>query len=181
MVDRIPLVTRDEFEALQMTPGPRGLRGLTGPQGEVGEGLVILGELASEAELPAGLTVTDAGDAYLIGGNLFVWDGAVWNNVGAVRGPEGPAGSDADVTAHEAATDPHPQYDDSDSITTAVSAHDTGGPTSHIDKPVMWVAISDGVFVDVGNVDIYVVPNASWSLPSLTGLPDGTLIFRVEP
>lgn len=31
----------------------------------------------------------------------------VWTNRGSVRGP---AGSDADVTAHEAASDPHSQY-----------------------------------------------------------------------
>lgn len=29
---------------------------------------------------------------------------------GGIQGPQGPAGSDADVTGHEAAADPHPQY-----------------------------------------------------------------------
>lgn len=33
-----------------------------------------------------------------------------WNPIADLTGPAGPPGSDADVTAHEAAGDPHPQY-----------------------------------------------------------------------
>jgi microcystin-dependent protein len=31
-------------------------------------------------------------DAYLIGGDLYIWDGTDWNNVGQIQGPTGPTG-----------------------------------------------------------------------------------------
>lgn len=70
--------------------GPRGNTGLTGPQGPVGEGVAILGEKASEADLPAN-PVT--GDAWLIGDDLYIFNGTAWQNVGPVRGPKGDTGA----------------------------------------------------------------------------------------
>lgn len=64
------------------------------------------------------------------------------------------------------------------SVGTAVSNHNTEGATAHTGKPMMRVASSDGVFGVPGSVDIYVIPNATWALPPLTGQPNGTLIFR---
>jgi len=69
--------------------GPQGDIGPQGPQGEPGTGLNILGTLASEAELPP---TGNTGDAYLISGDLYVWSGASWENVGQIQGPEGPQG-----------------------------------------------------------------------------------------
>jgi putative heme iron utilization protein len=46
-----------------------------------------LGTLASESELPA---LGDSGDAYIIGQNLYVWDGDPdWKNVGQIVGETG--------------------------------------------------------------------------------------------
>lgn len=70
-------------------PGPRGLVGPQGPQGETSAAVSILGELANEAALPSGAAT---GDAYLIADDLHVWDGAEWDNVGPIRGPQGQAG-----------------------------------------------------------------------------------------
>jgi len=29
------------------------------------------------------------GDAYVVNGNLYVWDGLRWNNIGGIKGPAG--------------------------------------------------------------------------------------------
>lgn len=70
--------------------GPRGATGLKGDKGDVGEGLAILGEKATEQDLP-----TDAvtGDGWLVGDDLYVYTGTQWQNVGPVRGPKGDTGA----------------------------------------------------------------------------------------
>lgn len=70
--------------------GPRGLQGIQGEKGEVGAGLTILGSKANEGELPASPAV---GDAWLIGDDLYVYNGTAWQNVGPVRGPKGDTGA----------------------------------------------------------------------------------------
>lgn len=58
--------------------GIQGERGFVGPKGDTGIGLSVLGSLTSEDELP--LTAA-LGEAYLIGGKLFVWVGSGWETV----------------------------------------------------------------------------------------------------
>lgn len=70
--------------------GPQGPQGETGPQGAAGAGLNILGTLATEGDLPL---TGNAGEAYLIAGDLWVWSGSDWVNAGQVQGPQGPAGA----------------------------------------------------------------------------------------
>ena len=75
--------------------GPQGPTGATGPQGEIGptgaagSGVAILGSLDDPGELPPSGSL---GDAYLIHGDLWVWDGTQWDNVGNIQGPIGPTG-----------------------------------------------------------------------------------------
>jgi hypothetical protein len=69
--------------------GPAGPAGPQGDKGDVGTGLEIVGTVASQSALPATGTT---GDAYLIGGDLFVWTGAAWTNAGPVQGPKGDKG-----------------------------------------------------------------------------------------
>ena len=71
-------------------PGPQGPIGPQGPAGPQGTGLTIIGSVASPAQLPPSGAI---GDAYLIAGNLYVWDGVTWNNVGSVQGPAGADGA----------------------------------------------------------------------------------------
>ena len=59
---------------------------LEGPQGPVGEGLNIIGSLNDPADLP---TSANTGDAYIINGDMWIYDGTTWNNVGNVVGPQG--------------------------------------------------------------------------------------------
>jgi hypothetical protein len=76
--------------------GPTGSTGFTGPTGPTGppgvdgSGISILGTLANSSLLPdPGVNINDA---YLIGGDLYIWDGTDWNNVGQIQGPTGPTG-----------------------------------------------------------------------------------------
>lgn len=65
-----------------------------GPQGTPGTGVTILGSYATEEELKAAHPTGTAGDAYLIGGNLYVWSASTseWENVGNIQGPQGEPG-----------------------------------------------------------------------------------------
>jgi hypothetical protein len=69
--------------------GPQGPQGPKGDKGDVGTGLEIVGTVASESALP---TSGATGDAYLVGGDLFVWTGAAWTDAGPVLGPKGDKG-----------------------------------------------------------------------------------------
>lgn len=77
-------------------PGPKGDKGDQGPegpqgtQGPAGTGINIRGSRASVNDLPTG--GMEVGDAYLINGELHIWDGDSFNNVGNIQGPEGPMG-----------------------------------------------------------------------------------------
>ena len=70
--------------------GPQGEQGPQGPKGEDGKSVTIKGSKESEAELPQ--SDNTIGDGYIINGDLHVWDGSKWNNVGKIQGPQGPQG-----------------------------------------------------------------------------------------
>lgn len=69
--------------------GPQGPQGEKGEQGNDGTSLNILGTKESEADLPLS---AEKNDAYLINGEMWVFDGTNWNNVGKIQGPQGPQG-----------------------------------------------------------------------------------------
>lgn len=70
--------------------GPIGPEGNTGPQGIQGEpGFTILGRLDNTGQLP---TDADTGDGYIVGTNLWLYDGTQWNDLGDLSGPEGATG-----------------------------------------------------------------------------------------
>ena len=73
--------------------GPQGIQGPQGPKGEDGTGVSIKGSVDSPDDLPPS---GEAGDAYLIGGDLYVWTGAAWQNVGTIQGPQGEQGPKGD-------------------------------------------------------------------------------------
>lgn len=70
--------------------GPQGIQGIPGPKGDRGTGIAVKGTLGSEAELPA--LPQEPEDAYIISGDMYVWDGSSWTNVGAFQGPQGEQG-----------------------------------------------------------------------------------------
>lgn len=69
--------------------GPQGPQGEKGEQGNDGTSLNILGTKESEADLPLS---AEKNDAYLINGEIWVFDGTNWNNAGNIQGPQGPQG-----------------------------------------------------------------------------------------
>ena len=81
--------------------GERGEKGDTGERGEKGEtgnGLTILGNFATEAELRQAIASPDAGDAYGVGAaqpyDIYIYDGKAqsWNNHGPLQGAKGEKG-----------------------------------------------------------------------------------------
>lgn len=69
--------------------GPQGPQGEKGEQGNDGTSLNVLGTKESEADLPLS---AEKNDAYLIDGEMWVFDGTNWNNAGKIQGPQGPVG-----------------------------------------------------------------------------------------
>lgn len=63
-----------------------------GSKGADGTSVKILGSLDSDSDLPS--SGKEAGDGYLIGGNLWVWNGSQWRNVGKIKGDKGDKGND---------------------------------------------------------------------------------------
>ena len=91
--------TGTESEFLASLIGPSGPKGDPGADGKDGTGVDIKGKLSSTDALPA--TGSD-GKAYLIGGDLWVWEGTEWVNAGNIQGPQGAQGSDG-KSAYEVA------------------------------------------------------------------------------
>jgi hypothetical protein len=82
-----------------------GLRGEVGPTGPQGTAISIKGSVATVGDLPT--TGNAVNDAYVVSsvGDLYVWDGSAWNNVGKVVGPTGPQG-ELGPTGPQGATGP---------------------------------------------------------------------------
>ena len=80
---------QDGAQGPQGDPGQDGAPGPKGDQGDPGTGVTILGSLPTPDDLPA---TGNPGDAYLITGDLYVWTGTDWQNVGTIQGPQGPQG-----------------------------------------------------------------------------------------
>jgi len=73
--------------------GSQGDIGFTGSRGSDGTSVQIVGSVANEVDLPDPYN-GNIGDGYIIEstGNLWIWDGAAWVDVGLIRGPQGPQG-----------------------------------------------------------------------------------------
>lgn len=87
--DITEMVNAGEFVGPQGPQGPQGPRGEKGEQGNDGTSLNVLGTKESEADLPLS---AEKNDAYLIDGEMWVFDGTNWNNAGKIQGPKGPQG-----------------------------------------------------------------------------------------
>ena len=70
------------------------VRGQNGQDGQDGHGLAILGNYNSMAELIAAHPTGSAGDAYMVGTDLAVWNTQTnsWEDVGRIQGPSGSDG-----------------------------------------------------------------------------------------
>jgi hypothetical protein len=78
------------------TNGVDGAQGPAGPQGAQGAGLNIVGSVVDSSTLSPTYTGS-IGDGFITQntGNLWIWDGTQWNNVGNIVGPAGAQGESA--------------------------------------------------------------------------------------
>lgn len=83
-------VIKDADGNVISTKGPKGDKGDAGADGKDGTGVNIKGSVDAEGDLPTEGNV--AGDAYLVGGDLYVWGGSSWTNAGSIKGPKGDKG-----------------------------------------------------------------------------------------
>ena len=60
--------------------------------GWVSSGIVIIGSFNTEEELISSVTNPNISDSYLVGGNLYLWNGTEWLNLGKLQGPKGDKG-----------------------------------------------------------------------------------------
>lgn len=85
------------IQGIQGPQGEQGVQGIQGPPGENGAdgtSVTILGTYPSVADLEAAHPTGNIGDAYMVNGDLYVWDPNTntWVNVGNIQGPAGPTG-----------------------------------------------------------------------------------------
>ena len=74
--------------------GPPGPTGPTGPAGPQGTSVTLVGSVPTVFDLPTGLGPADAGTGYIVDadGDMWLWDGTAWVDVGQIVGPQGPQG-----------------------------------------------------------------------------------------
>ena len=71
--------------------GATGQKGDKGDKGDTGSGLKLLGVVTAVGDLPA--TGNSAGDGWMVGENLYVWNGTAWSNAGPIKGQKGDTGA----------------------------------------------------------------------------------------
>lgn len=71
--------------------GPQGYPGQAGLSGRDGTSVTILGSYNTQEELISAHPTGNAGESYLVSGDLYVWSQSdnLWNNVGTIQGPQG--------------------------------------------------------------------------------------------
>lgn len=82
-------ISSEEVTVVDMSGGPAGPVGPTGAVGPTGTGVNIVGAVASSGSLPATGVI---GNGYIVGLDLYIWTGSIWQNVGQVKGPTGTTG-----------------------------------------------------------------------------------------
>ena len=65
---------------------------ISGRDGVDGTSVTILGSYSTLADLQAAHPTGSAGDSYMVGADLYVWNGSAWEDVGQIQGPQGPQG-----------------------------------------------------------------------------------------
>lgn len=109
---------------------------IQGAKGEDGTSVTILGSYNTYAELVAAHPTGSAGDAYLVAGDLYVWDTTNnrWNDAGTIQGPQGPSGSDGVGISSTLV-----QYGTSLSASVQPASWSTTAPTSISEGMWLWV------------------------------------------
>ena len=104
---------------------------ISGRDGADGTSVTIRGSYDTLAELQVAHPTGSDGDAYMVGADLYVWNGSEWENVGQIQGPQGPAGTSVTVSSI--------QYGTSNSASTQPSSWSTTAPTSITKGKWLWI------------------------------------------
>ena len=104
---------------------------ISGKDGADGTSVTIKGSYNTLAELQAAHPTGSSGDAYMVGTDLYVWNGSAWEDVGQIQGPQGPAGTSVTVSSI--------QYGTSTSASTAPTSWTTTPPSSIAAGRWLWV------------------------------------------
>ena len=72
--------------------GDTGPAGAKGDTGATGTGITIKGSYDTYEELIHDHPTGNPGDAYLVNGSLYIWNGSAWENVGNIKGEKGDTG-----------------------------------------------------------------------------------------
>ena len=113
---------------------PTRISGSDGQKGEPGTSVTILGSYNTYADLVAAHPTGSMGDAYMVGGDLYVWNGTAWEDVGQIQGPPGADGANGTSVSVTSI-----QYGVSNSASAEPSSWSTTPPTSIAKGKWLWV------------------------------------------
>lgn len=68
------------------------ITGTYGEKGADGTSVTILGSYDTLADLESAHPTGNVGDSYMVAGDLYIWNGTAWEDVGQIQGPQGPQG-----------------------------------------------------------------------------------------
>jgi len=83
------------LQGIQGEQGIQGLKGDKGDKGDKGEGLNLAGSFNSLAELQLAYPNGNGTNSYLIGADVYIWNGTEWINGGRIQGERGTDGISA--------------------------------------------------------------------------------------
>ena len=115
--------------------------GTNGTDGADGTSVTILGSYNTLADLQAAHPTGSLGDSYIVAGDLYVWSGSAWTNVGQIQGPAGADGADGTSVTVSAI-----EYATSDGTTPSASDWSQSMPATIAQGEWLWVrtTYSDG-------------------------------------
>lgn len=112
------------------------IQGAKGEDGADGTSVTILGHYDTYAELVAAHPTGSAGDSYMVGSDLYVWNGSAWENVGQIQGPQGDTGPKGDTGRGIASITP--EYYLSTSNTTQTGGSWSATVPAYVDGRYYW-------------------------------------------
>ncbi len=86
---KLYLKEASEFSFVTDMSGATGLKGVTGSKGDSGYikiGTVIKGHYTTYGEFVNVHPTGEIGDAYIVDGSYYYWDGTGWANAGSIKG-----------------------------------------------------------------------------------------------
>lgn len=169
---------------------------LTGRYGEDGTSVSILGSYSTYADLIAAHPTGNTGEAYMVGNDLYVWNGTAWEDVGQIKGDTGVGVASIAKTGTSGLVDTYTiTYTDNSTSTYTVTngqKGDTGaaganGKTPYIQSGYWYIdGTSTGVKAEGDDGNTPYIQNGYWYIGGTsTGIKaegtNGTSVTAVQP